>query len=99
VILLLAPSQDSDKQPLLEDQGQAKNPNDKAGQLKMKEKLEEAAKKSKAKKQEEFKGRWWLCDLRESDLKDSESGGFIKVDSSRVVPKASIPLLSLLSWK
>jgi hypothetical protein len=93
VILLLTPSQDFDKQPLLEDQGQAKNPKDKAGQLKMKEKLEEASKKSKAKKREEFKGQWWPCDLTESDLKYPESEGFIKVDSSRVVPKASVPLL------
>jgi hypothetical protein len=62
VILLHASAGTSGKQPILEDQGQAENPKDKAETQKMKEKVEEAAKNSKAKKLEnEVKGQWLPC--------------------------------------
>ena len=52
VILLPASAGTSGEQPVLEDQGQEGNSMDKAETQKMKEKVEEAAKKSKAKKRE-----------------------------------------------
>lgn len=92
VILLPFSDQTSGKQPALEGQSQAENPKDKAETERMKEKVIEAAKKSKAKKREEgVKGQWWPCELSEPDLKDLESEGFIKAGSWRVITGAPIP--------
>jgi hypothetical protein len=72
-------------QKTLEGQSQAENPKEKQDAKKMKEKMEEATTKSKAKKRDEeikgLKGKWWSCELSKSDLRDLESEGFLKAGS------------------
>ncbi|KAK1627757.1 hypothetical protein QYE76_002072 [Lolium multiflorum] len=55
-------------------------------------KAEEAAKKSKARKRDsEAKGKWWPCTTTEMELKNLEAEGFLQPGSWRSVPHEPAP--------
>jgi hypothetical protein len=63
------------------------NPSELAGKEKMEKKVEEAAKKFKARTRDgEVKGKWWTCTMTEEELRNMESEGFLKLGTWRVVP-------------
>ncbi|KAK1651043.1 hypothetical protein QYE76_068848 [Lolium multiflorum] len=75
VPMQLEPSKDSGKSI----EGTSANPEDIAGAEQMEKKAEEAAKKSKARKQDDkAKGKWWPCFTSEIELRNLEAEGFIK---------------------
>ena len=64
---------------------------EKEGSLRMAEKVAEseqkraAAKTSKARKREGERGQWWPCEIKDSDLQNLESEGFLQKGSWRFV--------------
>ena len=75
------------------------DPAEAAGKEKMEQKVEEAAKKSKARTREgEVKGQWWLCAATEEELQSMEAEGFLKPGTWRVVPGAPCPAPEAGEW-
>ena len=96
VILLPAHGGSSSHAPELEGSNVAENPKEGEESQKMQEKVTEVEDKAKAKSKAKsraggVRGQWWPCELKDKDLLDLQSEGFLKADTWRFVPKEPVP--------